>query len=366
MMKSSKLIAIVVAVIALIWIGSGFLGGSSAEKPPQGTENATQNAQAEEKPLQKVRIREITAIPYNDTIILTGRSHASRSVQLKGEITSVVEKILKEEGARVKKGDMLAILEQQDRAVRKDEAKQRMKQREIEHSAARKLAQKGFNSKVRLAQSRADLEDAKAQLAEMAMHLDNTKIAAPFDGVISEQAIDIGDYVDSGDPLFTIVDLDPLEFVGFVSERRVQELTLNQTAMAELLDGETVTGKISYIAPAANDETRTFRIIVSTDNADNRLKEGLTARLIIPVDAKNAHQISPSILSLNDAGKIGVKIVNPSDIVEFIPVKILADKTDGMWITGVNETARFITVGQDFVVEGQKVEPVPTQGDGLL
>lgn len=362
-MKSSKIIAVIIGIVVGAWILSGFLApeGDAAE-----LNEPAAAVQKEEKPLPKVRVRDISAEKFSDIVVLTGRSQASRSVDIKAQVSGAVIKILKEEGALIAEGDLMAELDVRDRAARKTEASQRVSQRQIEYNAAKKLADKGFNSKIRLAQSLADLEDAKARFKEAELDLGRIKISAPFDGVIFDQNIDLGDYVDTGNTLFTIVDLDPIEFIGYISERRIRELQLGMKADMKLLDGQSVQGTVSYIAPAADAQTRTFRIIISSENADNTIKEGLTAKLSIPVSSKQAHKISPSILSLNDEGIIGVKTVNSQNIVEFKPVKILSDKPDFMWITGPNETDRFITVGQEFVIEGQKVEPVASTADGSL
>lgn len=362
-MKSSKIIAVIVAIIIGGWIASGFL---APEDDASELNDPAVTAQKEEKPLPKVRVRDITATQFADTVVLTGRSQASRSVEIKAEISGAVLKILKEEGASVAEGDLMAELDVRDRAARKTETRQRVSQRQIEYNAAKKLADKGFNSKVRLAQSLADLEDAKARLKEASLNLGRLKISAPFEGLIYNQNIDLGDYVDTGNTLFTIVDLDPIEFIGYISERRVRELKTGMTADMQFLDGEKLQGLVSYISPAADPQTRTFRVIISSTNPDNAIKEGLTAKLSIPVSSKKAHKISPSILSLNGDGVIGVKTVSAQDIVEFKPVKILSDKPDAMWITGPNSTDRFITVGQEFVIEGQKVEPVTSTKEGSL
>ncbi len=368
-MKSSKLIAAIIAVVALAWIGSGLVGGDQ----PSGdiSENsAGVSAEAKAAPIERklaeVRIREMTAQNYTDDVIITGRTQASQRVEMKAETTGLIKVLRKEEGDTVKVGAVLAELEVRDRGARQTEAQQRVNQKRIEYNAAKKLEEKGFNSKVRLAQALAELENAKAGLKQSSIDLEKTKITAPFDGIIAVQDVEIGDYLAVGDPLFTIVNLHPIEFVGFLSERRVQDLVVGKEAHVEFLDGQTLSTTLSYVAPAADDQTRTFRVIVTADNADFVIKEGLTAKIRIPVGERRAHKISPSILALNDKGQVGVKIVNDQDIVEFVPVDILADQPDAMWIEGPPETARIITVGQDFVIQGQTVKPVLAEGDGLL
>ena len=68
-----------------------------------------------------------------------------------------------------------------------------------------------------------------------------------------------------------------------------------------------------------------------------------------------AHKISPSILLLSDNGTIGVKSVNNNNIVEFLPIKIIEDTNDGIWVTGIPNLSNLIVVGQGFVETGQEV-----------
>jgi len=362
-MKSYQIIAIIVAVVTLLWIGSGFLN----TQPDSGVQN---NAvvQAEEKSLTRVRVREIKPQSYTDDVVVTGRSQASKRVDIKAETNGLITTLLKEEGQRVVEGDILARLEIRDRQSRVQEAKGRVNQRQIEYNASRKLAKEGFNSKVRLAQSLADLENAKAILKDVQSALTKTTIMAPFDGIIAEQSMEAGDYMALGTSIFTIVDLDPIEFTGYVSERQIDKVDMGKDTLVEFLDGSAAQGVVNYVAPAADEQTRTFRVVISMANKEFSIKEGLTATLRIPASEKRAYKISPSILSLDDNGVIGVKIVDAQNIVKFAPVNILADKTDAMWVEVKRQSGplRFITVGQEFVGTEQEVEPVASDGDGLL
>lgn len=360
-MKSSQIIAVFLAILSVLWIGSGFVLGTGS-----AASQDIEQAQEDNTPLVQVRTRLIDAKPFQDKVAITGRSQASRMVRLRAETTGQISAILKQEGENIAEGEILAELDVRDREARLSEARQRVKQREIEYNAASKLANKGFNSKVRLAQAKADLEDAKAALKDAQIDLGNIKISAPFEGLIFEQAVEAGDYLSVGDELFTLVDLDPIEFVAFVSEHRVQDLEMGAQALVAFLNGQTLEAQISYIAPAADEVARTFRVIVSAPNPQNSVKDGLTAKVVIPTAKKQAHQISPSILTLNDEGKIGVKIVNDQQQVEFMPVQILSDTASSMWVMGLPSKVNVITVGQDFVISGQRVEAVPALGEGLL
>ena len=360
-MKSSKYIAAGISVVAVIWILSGIFfsgSGGSAKEPLGGTASTTKVAE--------VRVRNITAQPYANDIVVTGRTNASRTVEIKAKTNGQIQVILKEKGAFVEDHEVIARIELSDREAKVVEAKQRFVQRQIEYDAAKSLEGKGFNSKVTLAQSLTDLETARAALTKAVIEQENTKIKAPFKGLIYDQEIEVGDFLSVGDPMFTIVDMDPIELVVFVSERNISSIRLGHKASAEFYNGDTVTGKVSYIAPVASQATRTFRVEISTPNSDYSIRDGLTAKVRISVDKKKAHKISHSVLSLNDVGQIGVKIVDAQNRVQFAPVTILSDTQDYMWILGLPDNVKLITVGQDFVSHGQTVQPVAADGNGLL
>ncbi len=361
-MKKSYLIAICVTVAAILWIASGAVAPSE----PVDRTDAAKTETAVEKQLVEVRVRSSVAAPVTGHVSVTGRSHASRSVDVKAETEGQVVSIFSEKGTTVTEGQVIAELEERDRKARVDEAKERLAQRDIEYKAAKSLQDKGFNSKVRLAQAAADLEEARAVLKQAEVDYGNTKIKAPFDGVIFEQSVEIGDFVRSGDMIYSIVDLDPIELHGFVTEQQIRHIKQGKQAKAVFVSGAEVEGTVSYTAPAANAATRTFAIEISVENPDYKIIDGMTAQIMVPTEEQNIHTISPAVLSLNDEGQVGVKIVDDQDKVLFMPVSIIEDKPDHMLVAGLPDKVRLITVGQEFVVPGQKVKPVVADGDGLL
>src|SRR3546814_7687423 len=115
-----------------------------------------------------------------------------------------------EEGARVSAGDVIAKLSRGDRPARLAEAKALLAQRRIEFEADKQLSQKGFRAETQLAATEAALEAAEAAVKIAEVELGYTTIRAPFDGVIDERLAELGDFVDRGDTIARLVDLDPL------------------------------------------------------------------------------------------------------------------------------------------------------------
>jgi multidrug efflux system membrane fusion protein len=203
----------------------------------------------------------------------------------------------------------------------------------------------------------AALEAARADQRTQAIGLENTRILAPFGGYVDDRYVNVGDYMRVGDKCELVIAPVPFLAVGAVSEQDVGKLRIGAPASATLVTGETVTGKVYFVATKADATTRTFRIEIELPNSDARLRDGVSADIHIPVKQVEAMKISPGILVLNDSGVVGVRTVQDG-IVHFKPVNVVSDGPDGMWVTGLQNGTTVITVGQEFVAEGSHVKAV--------
>jgi len=354
-LRPSYLMAGTLAVVALLWVLSGVIGGTSspADAPPE-----TAVEEAPERPLTRVRVRHQTTELHRQELILRGQSAASRSVELKAETSSRIETIGAEEGRPVAAGQVIVELAREERDARLEQAHALLRQRQVEYDAALKLSKKGFRADTKLAESKALLDVARAELKTVEIDAGNTTVTAPFDGILESRYVEVGDFLDVGDKVARIIDLDPVYIVVNAAERDVSRLSRGDPATARLLSGDIVEGRVHYISAAADPETRTFRVEVEVPNPDLKLADGVSAELRLIVDTVRAHRVSPAVLTLDDLGDVGVKIVNADGVVEFHTVGIVSDRADGIWLDGLPETIDVITVGQEFVKAGQKVEPV--------
>lgn len=351
-MRKSYVIAGVMAVLATLWIASGMIGKKEKIDEAQiaGAEKASEK--------QKVEVRLLTASMVTDSIELNGRTEAARRVDLKSEIDGRISEILVKEGEQVKAGQPIIKIDLRDRAAKLSEASHTVTQNEIEYAAAQGLADKGFSSKVRVESARAGLEAAKARLKSAQIELANTIVKAPFDGVLETRPSELGQYLTPGVTVGTVVDLDPVFVTAFVSEQQVGRLTIGGEALVTLPDDGQYQGIVSYISSSAEAATRTFRVKVEVPNADRKIIEGLTAQISLILPGKEAQEISASMLSLADDGRVGVKAVDDANKVVFYPVTVLSNKSDTTWVLGLPQTIRAIVTGQEYAGDGQIVEPI--------
>lgn len=349
----SLAIALLIASAAVLWVASGSLFGESA---PEARKEPAHLAAQQKVP--QVRVHTQTAEMHTNRLTVQGRTQADRKVTIRAQTHGRVDQLLVKQGDRIKKGQVLAQLAEEDRPAQLRQAQALLEQRRLELEAARQLNEKGYRATTQLAAARADFQDAQAAVELAKVELDNTTIYAPFAGEVGETMIEEGDFLSSGSDVLRLIDLDPIRIVGDVNERNVAGIQLGAEARAELVTDETVTGEVTFIANEANESTRTFRIEVEASNSDGLLRDGVTAKLSLPLHARKAHFVSPSILTLNDEGTVGVKLIDERNRVSFHEVDLLADQPDGVWISGLPEEVTFITVGQNFVSVGQEVDPV--------
>ena len=342
------------AVVAAVsgWMVSGIFGNHSA-----GSAGAAPAPAA--APLTKVRVVELTAEAKPIEIVVQGRTAASRKVEIKAETMGKVIEIGADRGARVKKGQLIARLATDDRQARLEEALALVRQRQLDFEGGKQLAEKGYRPELKIAEARAALEAAKAMLARIELDIQRTQIRAPFDGVLDQRSVEIGDYVRDSVAIATVVDLAPAVVVAQISEREVGQIRIGQVGSARLVTGGSVEGMVRYIGTVSDAATRTFRVELEVPNPEGRIVEGVTAELRLPVAQTSAHALPPSVLTLDDRGRIGVKLVVEGDKVAFFPAQVIAGDAERVWLGGLPKTARVIAVGQEFVKDGERVAPQP-------
>lgn len=364
-MKRSYIAALAVAAIFVLWMLSGQLGDSGDSEPAVSlaAERETRSERQTEEALTRVRVRAMSAEPRQARLVARGRTEANRRVAVRSETSARTVELPTAEGSLVAAGDLLCKLDEGNRAARLEESEAAVRLAEMEYEGARRLDERGLQSATASASASASLATARAQHRQNELDLAYTRIAAPFDGVLERRPVELGDFLQAGGLCGEVIDLDPLLLIGHVAERDIRRLEIGAAASGRLLTGERVSGEIRYLARAADPTTRTFRIEVAVPNPDAELREGITTEIHLPGAIQPAHQVPAAVLALDDAGELGVRIVNSDDRVEFHHVEILQDAPEGLWVTGLPERIRLIVVGQELVLPGEQVEPITTDNN---
>ena len=191
------------------------------------------------------------------------------------------------------------------------------------------------------------------------VELNRTEVKAPFRGYV-EKIIKPGNFINRGEVCAVIIELDPVTFVAEVPEAEIRNIVKGQNVSIMLVTGEVISSKLSFVSKSATPSTRSFRVEAEVRNPKGLIRDGITGTLEISTNKILANKISPSILLLSDSGTLGIRIVNNDEVVEFLPIKILEDTQDGLWVEGIPNASNLIVRGQGFVENGQKVIAIPT------
>ena len=341
--------AILALSLLILWMISGLFFNKS-----KSSNLASINISAEKK-LLNVKAKEFSSELRLSSVVIQGRTESNRSVLIASETNGIVENIFVDKGDQVIKGQIICKLSIDSRMAKLDEAEALMRQKKLEWEASKVLVEKGYRSQTKAAGSKAAFDASKALVVQMEKELDNINIRAPFDGFFNDNISEVGDFLSIGMPCGQVIDYNPILVTGQISEQEIRKVKTGVKSQAILSTGERVSGLVSYISKTADKKTRTFRVEVRIENPDFKIKDGITTELFIPTQKVIAHLIPPSSLTLDSEGRIGIRHINKDNNVLFSSVEIIGDEGELVWVTGLSEKVIIITVGQEFVVEGQKV-----------
>jgi multidrug efflux system membrane fusion protein len=354
--NTSWALTVVIIVGLGAWLATGRFAGGAGETRAS---LPARQAPADPGDIAAVRVIQSVADDQPDLMRMLGVTEAARRVDLRVEVDGRIVEVPVERGRLVRQGEVVVKLATEDRQARLQEARAWLRQRQIEHDAAKQLHERGIRSETQFAEAAARLDGARALVKRMEIELANTVLNAPFAGALERRPVELGSFVKIGDTVATIVDLDPIRVVGQIAERDVSRIRRGMAAQARLPDGTVLNGQVSFVGVASDPRTRTFRIEAEMANPERRVVEGLTAELALVAGTAQAHRISPALLTLSDDGVVGVKAIENERVV-FHRVAILASTPEGaVIVAGPPARAMLIAVGQEFVGVGQRVRAVP-------
>lgn len=279
------------------------------------------------------------------------------------------------------------------------EARSRLSEAEINQNVASRLSTEGFASETRVANADATLESARAGITSAAAAvegalagiasadaaigaslaavegaraaivsaeagvagaeraLDQLRITAPFSGLLETDAAELGALLQPGSACATIIQLDPIKLVGFVPEGDVAKIEVGALAGGRLASGDEVRGRVTFLSRSSDEATRTFRVEITVPNADLAIRDGETVDILVVAEGREAHLLPQSALTLDDEGVLGLRLLGEGNLVEFAPVTLIRDSMEGVYLAGLPETINVIVVGQEYVIDGTRVDP---------
>ena len=416
--RSSYFWAALIALTVLLWMLSGTLGGRPGGGAP-GSGASVDAGGADLGPTTAVgnspRVTAVKVVNRSVERIVraSGFTEPEAIINLAAETSGTVARIPGRDGRRILRGQAIVALDSDTlpaqiaaaraeleaaRASLESASDQSIGTYEEERAAAaanlevarqrltigKKLADKEFTAPVELAQLRANFENARVALARIDLaknhnadiqlaqnrarvaaarsnlviledRLEKSTFTSPIDGWLESVHVDIGEQVNPGAPVATVIGIDTLKVVVAVPQTSVAKVSLGDAVHIEVAGRDAREGNVTKISSLSGSGTRTFDVEVAIPNEDLRLRAGMTVEAAIDIGTEPAFAMSPAHLSVTQDGALAAKI-SQDGLVRVVPVELVRSGNERVFVSGLRNGDVLLTFGQAFVQRGDRVD----------
>ena len=356
-------------LIALCAAGIGFGCAGSSERG-----EASVSQQEPEERATPVEVITVSRCNFGDAITATGRFEANEVVDISPKIAGRVQRMGFDEGDSVEEGDLIVKIEDNEVRLTLERARAALKRTEADLigaeralERARELHQKSIATEAHLDEAKqlydvaqASVEQARAEVGLAEQRLEDTEVVAPLRGVLAERRYAVGELVQVGARIFTLLQLSPIKLEIKVPERRIAELALGQKAevIVDALGGARYKGEIRYVSPKLDQLSRNLMVRVIVPNENMKLKPGMFARASINTGAHQNILAVPRDAILFASQESEVFIVEDG-VARKRQLGLGADWRELVEVTaGVTQGDEVVTAGQHVLKDGVKVNVV--------
>jgi multidrug efflux system membrane fusion protein len=269
-------------------------------------------------------------------------------------------------GAVVSTGQLLARLDAADTGLQESAATAQFRLAEEEAKRYRELRNQGFVSQSALDAKETALKSAAAQAGLARNQAGYTSLLSDRAGVVSATLAEVGQVVSAGQAVVRVAQDGKREVAIAIPESRFNSVKVGMPAQIELSAAgngtQTFAGHVREISPAADPASRTYPARVSLDSGNAQIALGMTARVKINANGKNAARkdsayLIPLSAIFQQNDKTAVWIVGPDRSVSLRPVEVGAYRDDGALISGgIAAGERIVSAGVHMLTTGDKIQ----------
>lgn len=353
----SYLLAAGLMLALLMWLALGDVQQFQTAAPPA--------AESRDEPPTRVEVRHSEAATFQPRLVTQGQLEAHRELELRSRRAGRIAELPVSLGAAVEEGEVLVRLAADDLQAQLARAEADLTLARAELEGAESLRQRQLMSRPEYLRRQASVSTAAAEVAELRTAREELTPVAPFDGVFDRLDVEVGEVLQVGETFGRLVDDRRLVASAWIAQGEVAALSPGLPVEVELLDGSQLTGELTHIASRADASTRTFYVEATLDNPERRRLAGASATLMIHLDERSVHRLSPALLVLDDEGQLSVKHLDDQDRVTVSNVSLVQANAEAARVAGLPENVRLITLGGGLVEEGERVTAVMAEpGDG--
>ncbi len=364
-----RMMRLLVMVMAVLMAGYGCGKGGAEQKSP-GAEQAQKGPQSKKTPggpdqgvkggMEALPVSAIAAErgDIDSVMIFSSNVDSERQVRIFPMIGGILEEILKDEGDRVKKGDVLARLDDREASLNEEKSRLNFEQMTAELKRQKELFEKNMISEDAYEKLKFSTEQARLDWQTKKLLLSYTRITTPIDGMVGRREIKIGNRINVSDMAFTVIDVNEKIAVVHVPEQNRKDIYIGQNAVLSAGEIE-IPAKVKRFSPAVDPESGTVKVTVAALDPQNKVAIGqfINVRLIRSVH-QNALLLSKEAL-VHEGGKVFVFRLEEGDTVAKVEIKTDFESSSKIEVVaGLIDGDRVITAGKSSIKHGDKVRVI--------
>ena len=335
-------IVLYIFIAVSLWMVTGLFKFSDADQDIQEKKNLN------------VKIVESIGIQQDIHFDFSGKTRAELSVKIRPEIDGVIESLHASNGDFLKQGEIIAVLEVENKKHLFNRAKTDLESANIQYKSAEITYKKKLSSRDAFIMAKSRLRNAEASFERAKSDYDKIFIKAPFDGYVEMINVEKGDFVSNiiGSIICDFTSLEDIRAEFYIPRILLDSIKLNDKV--SVTDSDNI-GYVHYIAKKSDPKTFMFKAEALIHNPKN-IKDGEIIEISVATKFDGLlHNIAKSSISLGDLGEIGVKVVDESNIVRFKPVEIKDETDDSFLVSGLGDVEKIIVLGGAYASPGEKV-----------
>ncbi|MEO8398427.1 MAG: efflux RND transporter periplasmic adaptor subunit [Ignavibacteriaceae bacterium] len=320
-------------------------------------------------PPMPVEVASVKEQSVTDKFEAVGTIDAIEKVTIVSEIDGAIIDIPFEEGSFVKRGQLIAQLDDSQLAAEVLRTEALFAQSQSKYDRIKTIVEQKAGTPQDLDDALASLKVAEANLQLAKARLKKTRIVAPFEGTIGARKVSVGTFLRTGDAITELANLSEIRVIFSASESYLSQLKRGAevTVSTTVYPGHEVKGKIIAIEPVLDSETRTAQIIARVQNPGQKFRSGMSANVAAVLSERPKALTIPTESIFASGNQSFVFIVNPDSTVNRVSVTTGLQMADVVEIVqGLKQGMEVVKAGHQKLFEGAKVMPITTDNKATI
>ncbi len=348
---------VLLAMIVLIFI----LMGAIRDKSDLIAANKAAEVSQEKPPVNTITLT-LAPTTITDRINLPGYVEPWTRLQLMAKLQGTITEVLVKEGDRVKKGDILARIEDDDFRISAERAEAAYNLAKAEYSRDKSIYDKGVIPTATLDINRTNMQQSKADYDNAKLLLSRTLVSSPMDGIIRRMDAKVGLQLSVGDPIAEILNIDRMKAVIGIPEsdvtavRQLEDVDITVQALGDKI----ITGKKYFLSSSPETTARLYNLELEINNRDGAVLDGMFVRADIVKEQVDNTLAVPfySVISRNNEQYV---YIEEKGVARKRKVKLgIMEKWMVQITSGLNPGDRILVEGHRDVEDNQKIQVIKT------